>query len=493
MLEIPVIRWGKPYDSLEKKEVRHFVTGEPIAAISQAGSGIVKRDLAKSNLARKCLTAFSPQELLDRTANAATLFREATLPMGNGTQSPAEFARAQSATTGLPEHMCRSNMEKNCFVLENMKQVLDALTRGLDLEILRRGFGDEGRGVIVSYQAQTDALGLVLPSNSPGVHALWLPVIPLQMGLVLKPGTLEPWTPYRMFSAFCEAGIPPEVFSIYPGEGADVGAAVLAGSARCMIFGSESTVEQYQGNPTVQVHGPGYSKILFGDDLVDDWEDYLDLMVQSVLANSGRSCINASGIWASRHTREMAEALADRLGPVEPLPPEDDQAQLAAFTNPQMATGTWSTIENDLQESGVTDCTQAFGPRLVEHPDYAYLRPMVIHCRDATPAIASKEFMFPFVSVVECPQPQMLKKIGRTLVLSAITRNPDFEQELINATHIDRLNLGPVGTIKLDWLQPHEGNLVDFLYRARALQTAGTSRGAGEPSVNKTSTNTPAS
>ena len=52
--------------------------------------------------------------------------------------------------------------------------------------------------------------------------------------------------------------------------------------------------------------------------------------------------------------------------------------------------------------------------------------------------------MFPFVSVVECPQPQMLKKIGRTLVLSAITRNPDFEQELINATHIDRLNLGPV-------------------------------------------------
>jgi hypothetical protein len=31
-------------------------------------------------------------------------------------------------------------------------------------------------------------LGLVLPSNSPGVHTLWLPVIPLQIGLVLKPG-----------------------------------------------------------------------------------------------------------------------------------------------------------------------------------------------------------------------------------------------------------------------------------------------------------------
>ena len=35
-----------------------------------------------------------------------------------------------------------------------------------------------------------------------------------------------------------------------------------------------------------------------------------------------------------------------------------------------------------------------------------------------------------------------------------------------------RLNLGPIPTTKLDWLQPHEGNIIDFLYRSRALQTA---------------------
>ena len=493
MLEIPVIRWGKPYDSLEQKEIRHFVSGEAIATVSQAASGIVKRDLGKTKNARKILCDFSTRDLIERTAKAADLFRTATLPMGNGVQSPADFARAQSATTGLPEHMCRSNMEKNCFVLENMQRVLDALTRGLDLEILRRGFGDEGRGVVVSYQAQADALGLVLPSNSPGVHTLWLPVIPLQLGLVLKPGTLEPWTPYRMFSAFCEAGIPPEAFSIYPGEGAEVGAAVLTGCRRCMIFGGESTIQQYQGNPAVQVHGPGYSKIILGDDRVDDWEEYLDLMVDSVLANSGRSCINASGIWASRHTREIAQALAERLGPVAPKPPEDAQSQLASFTNPQMATGTWAMIEKDLEESGVTDCTAAFGPRLVDETTYAYLSPMVVHCQSPDLAIASKEFMFPFVSVVECPQEQMLAKIGRTLVVSAITEEESFQQALIDATHIDQLNLGPLETIKLDWLQPHEGNLVDFLFRARALQTKGSNPRAGSLSAEGPPTNTSAS
>ena len=108
---------------------------------------------------------------------AADLYENGTLPMGDGTQSPDDFVHQQSASTGLPEHMCRANMAKNSFVLKNMEKILDCLTRGLDLEILSRGYGEEGRGVTVSYQAQSPVLAAVLPSNSPGVHTLWLPVI----------------------------------------------------------------------------------------------------------------------------------------------------------------------------------------------------------------------------------------------------------------------------------------------------------------------------
>ena len=31
MLEIPVLRWGQPYQSLDVDEVVHFSTGEPMA------------------------------------------------------------------------------------------------------------------------------------------------------------------------------------------------------------------------------------------------------------------------------------------------------------------------------------------------------------------------------------------------------------------------------------------------------------------------------
>jgi acyl-CoA reductase-like NAD-dependent aldehyde dehydrogenase len=368
-----------------------------------------------------------------------------------------------------------------------MDRILDALSRGLDTRVLWQGYGQEHRGVTVSYQAQSPVLGLVLPSNSPGVHTLWLPVIALGVGLVMKPGSQEPWTPYRMAAAMVEAGIPAEAIGLYPGA-TDVGAGILAGCRRSMIFGSAKTVEQYRGNPGVQVHGPGFSKVVFGDDCVDDWERHLDVLCESVAINSGRGCINASAIWASRHTRAIAEALAARLGPVDVKLPDDPEAQLAAFTIPGAAKAIWGQIEAGLAAPGVTHATAAHGDRLVEGERCGWLRPTVVHCASPEPEIAKAEYMFPFVSVVECPQEKMLERIGPTLVCTAITADEAFQERLVDCTHIDRLNLGAIPTTKLDWLQPHEGNIVDFLYRSRALQAADASAASRRPAAARAAT-----
>ena len=469
MLTLPVIRWGQPYESLEIAEVIHFATGEPMAKVCQADGGIIRRDMRQAQQARDALQQFSCADLIAMLTKAADLYEAGTLPMGDGSQSPDDFVRQQSASTGLPEHMCRANMAKNSFVLKNMEKILDCLTRGLPLGILTDGYGEEGRGVTVSYQAQSPVLAAVLPSNSPGVHTLWLPAIALQLGLVLKPGPQEPWTPYRIFAAFTEAGVPREAFALYPGE-AETGAAVLDACDRSMIFGGTPTVERYRGNPKVQAHGPGFSKILLGDDVVDRWTDYLDLMVESIYLNSGRGCINCSGIWASRHTCEIADALAERLGPIEALPPDNPEAGLAAFTVPGIGAAVWRQIEQDIAGEGVTHVTEKYGPRLVEQERASYLRPTIMHCESAESPAAHKEYMFPFASVVQCPQAEMLRRIGPTLVCSVITDDESFRAAATNATNIDRLNLGPIPTTKLNWLQPHEGNLVDFLFRNRALQ-----------------------
>jgi acyl-CoA reductase-like NAD-dependent aldehyde dehydrogenase len=472
MLNIPVLRWGTPYTSMDTDDVVHFSTGEPIARVSRANGGLIQRDMRKAQRARDALRQLPIDDLIARAGRAGELYMEGTLPIGDGTQTPDEFVHAQSASTGLPERMCRANMKKNAFVLAEMRNILTSLTRGLSFDILSRGHGEE-RQVPISYQAQSPVLGLVLPSNSPGVHTLWMPIIPMQIGLVLKPGPQEPWTPYRMAAAFTAAGVPPEAIAIYPG-GPDVGAAVLDACARSLVFGGQPTVDKYRGNPRVQVHGPGFSKILIGDDEVDNWERYLDVMVESVFINSGRSCINASGIWASRHTREIADAIARRLADIRPLPPEHPDASLAAFTVPGVADAISQSVDADLQAPGVTDVTAKHrdAARVVNQGRADYLLPTVVHASSPDAAVAKKEFMFPFVSVVECPQAKMLEAIGPTLVCTAITRDEAFRAQLLDAVHIDRINFGPVPTTQLNWLQPHEGNIVEFLFRARAFQSA---------------------
>ena len=167
MIHIPVLRWGEPYTSIDVDKVVHFATGEPVAEVSRANAALVDRDMRHAKRAREVLLQIPIKDLLQMMKKAGDLYAKAELPLGDGTQTPAQFARMQSATTGLPEHMCRFNMEKNQFVLQNMDKILDSLTRGLDLNILSSGHGMEQRGVPVSYQAQSPVLGMLKDSVAP--------------------------------------------------------------------------------------------------------------------------------------------------------------------------------------------------------------------------------------------------------------------------------------------------------------------------------------
>ena len=52
MLTVPVLRWGKPYQSLEEDAVQHFLSGQPIAKVSRANGGLLQRDMRQAHRAR---------------------------------------------------------------------------------------------------------------------------------------------------------------------------------------------------------------------------------------------------------------------------------------------------------------------------------------------------------------------------------------------------------------------------------------------------------
>src|SRR5437667_8484032 len=110
MVNIPILRWGEPYTSMEADSVVHFITGETLAKVSQANPGLLAKDIKKAQRARDVLREIPCRELIKIMKKAGELFKDATLPMGDGVQSPDDFARQQSASTGLPEHLCKANM-----------------------------------------------------------------------------------------------------------------------------------------------------------------------------------------------------------------------------------------------------------------------------------------------------------------------------------------------------------------------------------------------
>jgi acyl-CoA reductase-like NAD-dependent aldehyde dehydrogenase len=363
-------------------------------------------------------------------------------------------------------------------VLDKVEDVLAGLTRGINLSVLDDGYGTVN-GQMLSFFPRTDALGVVLPSNSPGVHSLWAPTPVLKMPLVLKPGSAEPWTPLRIINAWVKAGAPAGAFAYYPTDHAG-GNEILRSTGRGMVFGDVGSTKRWKADGRVEVHGPGYSKVVIGPDLADQWEQYIDVIAESMSNNGGRSCVNASGVWVTKHADKIAEALAKKLTAVTPRPADDAEAVLAPFADPETAKRISAIIDADMATEGAEstagknrarDVSAAArgSERVASAHGGTYLLPTVIRC-DATHPLANREFLFPFASVVEVPASDLPECLGDSLVVTCISNDPAFRARFVASPHVDRLNFGPLSTTQIGWDQPHEGNLFEHLYARRAIQ-----------------------
>ena len=159
MIHIPILRRGVPYTSLDVATVVHHRTRQPFATVSQANSGLIRRDLLPDRQAagRRVLAALPVARLLDISREAADRFLRGTLTVGADRQSPQDYVEQVSATTGMPFALVRRNMDKIAAALEEMPRVLAGLTRGLDLAVLDAS-GVSGRSTL-SFYPRAQALG----------------------------------------------------------------------------------------------------------------------------------------------------------------------------------------------------------------------------------------------------------------------------------------------------------------------------------------------
>jgi acyl-CoA reductase-like NAD-dependent aldehyde dehydrogenase len=211
---------------------------------------------------------------------------------------------------------------------------------------------------------------------------------------------------------------------------------------------------------------------MIGADEADNWERYLDVMTASIVQNGGRSCVNASGIWVTKHGKEIAEALGERLAKIVPRKADDELAEISPFADAGVGRRISAMVDNDL--AGAEDVTarlRGTAERVAQFDGCTYLLPTIVHC-DVSHPLANREFLFPFASVVEVPEEQLPAAMGPSLVVTAITQNPKLRHQLLASSEVGRLNFGAIQTNVIDWDQPHEGNLFDHLYARRAFAAA---------------------
>jgi acyl-CoA reductase-like NAD-dependent aldehyde dehydrogenase len=466
-MNIPILRLGREYSSHDLVELD---LGAEMLTTHTANPGLIRRDLLQISKSKAALDAIPADTLATYCEQAAELFLHADLPCGDVVQSPQQYVESLSALTRLPHTLVRMNMGKIHAAMSQVRTIIAGLTRNMPLNIFDKGI-TRIDDLIINYFPTTSSLGVSLPSNAPAVNSLWIPAPVMKIPVLLKPGREDPFTPLRIVQAMIQAGFPKEAFGYYPTthEGGDT---LLTTCGRGISFGSDATVKKYSAFPSIQVHGTGRSKILIGEDMIHRWPEFLDVIVQSISANGGRSCINTSAILVPSHRDELANALAAELAKIQPHPRDHPDAILCGFANPTLADGIDDLISAHLKDSGVTDVTALHRetPRKVDAFDQTYLQPTLISCSEKDHALANTEFMFPYASIVEIPQSEMLSNIGQTLVVSAFTEDPHFIEQLLLSPDIERLNLGTFPTNRVQWEQPHEGNLFEFLYHRRAIQ-----------------------
>src|SRR5258708_13255730 len=102
MVNIPVLRWGQPYASMELDNVIHFITGETLARVSQANPGLLAKDMRRAQRAPEALREIPCRELVAMMKKGADLYKDGSLPIATAAQSPDHFPPPQPPSTRPP-------------------------------------------------------------------------------------------------------------------------------------------------------------------------------------------------------------------------------------------------------------------------------------------------------------------------------------------------------------------------------------------------------
>lgn len=451
LIDLPALGPNGAYRALNRATVGD-VSGTPVAEISLVPSLFVQRSLTAARRA----AGLPVEERIDLIARAGLLFATGEL----GGQTVAEYEHAVSRVGGIPAPVVRTTTAAIALRLAE-------LDRGIQLARPRGDAGDwrtvpthAGNGV---WTRRGNVFAVLAAGNHPGPHSLWPEALALGYRVVIRPSRREPFTPYRLVLALREVGFGPDLVQYLPTdhERADH---LVAGADLGLVYGGEDVVRKYATDPSVLLQGPGRSKILLTRD--SDWREHLETIVESVSHHGGTGCVNTTAVFVDGDPGPLCQALAERFAALPSLPPEDEKAVL-----PVQPAASARAIAAFLERRAIGTRPWLGGADVVHElgDGSAVLRPAVHQLDRPDAPQAGIELPFPCVWVAPWTPEAGIAPLRDSLVLTAITRDAELVDRLLDEPGIRNLYLGDQHTYRMEPGLPHDGYLSEFLMRSKSV------------------------
>lgn len=243
----------------------------------------------------------------------------------------------------------------------------------------------------------------IVPWNFPLLIALWkiMPALACGCTIVIKPADETPLTALRVAELAIEAGVPPGVFNVLLGRGAEAGAALVAHPLvnKVSFTGSTAIGKQVgiaalnnMARFTLELGGKNPMLILEDADI----EKAVTGAISGGLVNQGQICAAASRIYvhASRY-KDYVEALTSQVASMTIGDGMNPDAQINPLVSRKQQDSVLRHL-NVARSEGAQFCTGGNAPDL---PGY-FVEPTVLANLNPQMAVVREEVFGPVLSVL---------------------------------------------------------------------------------------------
>ena len=217
MLHLPILRRGVRIEVSTGWDAA-FPHSRAVVSISQANSGLIRRDLLLQGEKRRSCRRFRMRIWLPMAGTGRRTF---PVILRCRSRKAARCSRRRiTSSRSRPPPARRSatssrNMLKGARRLQTRSRKCSAgLTRGLDLSVLDQGYGVRATGQMLSFFPRPTRWAPCCRATHPACTRCGRRRR-TKMPLVLKPGSAEPWTPLRMIQA-CQGRRPGRRVRVLP-------------------------------------------------------------------------------------------------------------------------------------------------------------------------------------------------------------------------------------------------------------------------------------